>query len=56
MVPPAARTASQSVGAWMSSAYQYQPPWLRSKGSKVVLDSTPCTAGGTPVSSVVWLA
>ena len=55
VVIPACRAASQRVGTRMSSVYQYQPPWFSRRGSKVVLARMPCTAGHTPVMSVVWL-
>jgi hypothetical protein len=52
---PAALEADQSVETLIWSAYQYQaPPSLRS-GSNRVLFRMPCSAGQTPVTSVVWL-
>ena len=52
---PASPATSHSVGTLMSSAYQYQPLALVLSGSKGELFRMPCTAGATPVTSVVWL-
>ena len=55
VVQPARAAESQSVGARMSSAYQYQLAGPVRSGSKTVLERMPCLAGHTPVMSVVWL-
>ena len=52
-VPPAAPTASQRVGTWMSVCSMYQTP-VGPPGSKGRLCSTPCRAGRAPVTMVVW--
>ena len=52
---PAACAACHKVGTRMSLAYQYQPCWFFASGSKVWLFETPCSAGATPVTKVVWL-
>src|SRR5580698_10625664 len=41
---PAFAAASQRVGTFMSSLYQYQPLWFLPKGSKVVLAKMLCLA------------
>ena len=52
---PRASAAAHSVGTRMSSAYQYQPSRLAWRGSNGVFARMPCSAGLTPVTSVVWL-
>lgn len=55
VLSPAACAACHNVGTRMSFAYQYQPCWFFACGSNVRLFDTPCSAGDTPVTSVVWL-
>src|SRR5688572_20445013 len=50
-----AAAALHRVGTRTSSAYQYQPSRLAFVGSNGVFESTPCSAGLAPVTSVVWL-
>src|SRR4051812_23701271 len=42
---PAVAPASHSVGDWISSAYQYQPPRFVRSGSKVMFKAIPCLDG-----------
>ncbi len=53
VTPPLAWTASNRLGTFTSSAYQYQPSMFFCSGSKVRLPAMPCSAGATPVTRVV---